>query len=283
MSTIHLFTPKAPTGDSNHRSRAVILGTNEIASAIAVYLNRMGWRVVLSHDPIPPVIRRGMAFHDALYGDPVSLDDVWAINCDHTLEVLTELANRTRVVVTRLGLSHLLPVGGFSLLIDARMHKTPTMPMLRYLAPLTIGLGPGFVAQDNCDIAIETHPDFAGQILTNGATMLADGIPAPLGALKEERFVYTPFAGRWSTPLEIGTRVYQGLNLGRLGHLDMAAPRDGILRGIARDGSEVPAEVKLIEIDPRGRNAQWQGIDHRARIIAEATTNAVLQWASVGR
>jgi len=41
---------------------AVILGTDEIASAVAVNLYRSGYCVVLSHDPLPPVIRRKMAF-----------------------------------------------------------------------------------------------------------------------------------------------------------------------------------------------------------------------------
>ena len=54
-----------------HLSFAVILGTNEIASAVAVNLYRGGSSVVLSHDPLPPVIRRKMAFHDALFDDPV--------------------------------------------------------------------------------------------------------------------------------------------------------------------------------------------------------------------
>ena len=53
------------------------------------------------------------------------------------------------------------------------------------------------------------------------------------------------------------------------------APRDGILRGIVRDGSEVPAGVKLVEIDPRGRDAQWTGTDDRGRAIASATVAAV--------
>ncbi|MGZ9410181.1 MAG: xanthine dehydrogenase, partial [Methylocystis sp.] len=47
----------------------ISLGTNEIASAVAARLTWERRRVVLSHDAYPPVIRRGMAFHDALYGD----------------------------------------------------------------------------------------------------------------------------------------------------------------------------------------------------------------------
>jgi hypothetical protein len=48
------------------RPLAVVMGTNEIASAVAVSLIRAGIPTVLSHDPYPPVIRRGMSFHDAL-------------------------------------------------------------------------------------------------------------------------------------------------------------------------------------------------------------------------
>ena len=63
--------------------------------------------------------------------------------------------------------------------------------------------------------------------------------------------------------------------LGHLSGVPVLAPRDGILRGIVRDGSEVPAGVKLLEIDPRGRDAQWTGTDRRGRAIAEATAAAV--------
>src|SRR5271165_1229167 len=50
------------------RLLVIVLVTNEIASATAVRLTWEGHGVILSHDPFPPVIRRGMAFHDALFG-----------------------------------------------------------------------------------------------------------------------------------------------------------------------------------------------------------------------
>ena len=66
---------------------AVILGTNEIASAVAVGLHRAGYGVVLSHDPLPPVIRRKMAFHDALFDDAVSVDGMAARRVDTGLDI----------------------------------------------------------------------------------------------------------------------------------------------------------------------------------------------------
>ena len=274
MSTIHLFPTLLSANTTMPKGRAIVLGTNEVASAIAVALTKQGIRVALSHDPMPPVIRRRMSFHDSLFGELTSVDDIWGINCDQTLEILEEFSHGSRVVVTRLGLSHLLPVGRFDLIVDARMHKTTTMPMLRYLAPVTIGLGPGFIAGENCDVAIETHPDFLGQILTTGETLAADGIPSALGTMRQERFVYSQVPGRWSTHREIGEKVFRGTSLGILSGHEILAPQDGVLRGIVRDGTEVPQAVKLLEIDPRGRNAQWQGLDQRSYAIAKATLNA---------
>ena len=55
---------------------AIILGTNEIASAVAVKLRKAHFNVILSHDPYPPVIRRGMAFYDALFDDCAVIDGI---------------------------------------------------------------------------------------------------------------------------------------------------------------------------------------------------------------
>jgi xanthine dehydrogenase accessory factor len=109
------------------------------------------------------------------------------------------------------------------------------------------------------------------------------GTPPPsdkLGDVGAERFTYSPFAGRWRTPVEIGTRVYKDLALGHLSGTPVVAPRDGVLRGIVRDGSEVAAGVKLLEIDPRGRHAQWTGVDERGRAIAKATLAAIQAHAA---
>ena len=261
---------------TDHRTGffAVILGTNEIASAIAVHLSRAGYCVVLSHDPHPPVIRRKMAFHDALFGDAAQVEDTVAERADDAMQLLRALRDPGRVLVSWLGLLDLLPIRPIDVLIDARLQKHRITPDLRRLARLTIGLGPGFASKFNCDVAVETRPGKIG-LADSGWTDAADGKAGQLGDIGAERLVYSPFAGRWHTPIEIGTRVYKDLVLGHLSGVPIAAPRDGILRGNARDGNEVPAGVKLIEIDPRGRHAQWTGIDERGRAIAKATVAAI--------
>ena len=58
-----------------------------------------------------------------------------------------------------------------------------------------------------------------------------------------------------------------------VGYLDdnaLRAPCAGVLRGVVRDGQAVAAGTTLLEIDPRGRHAQWSGIDDGNRAVARA-------------
>ncbi|MBI1179694.1 MAG: xanthine dehydrogenase [Alphaproteobacteria bacterium] len=269
----------ALTTSSRHhqelRPPAVVMGTNEIASAVAVHLHRAGYGVVLSHDPAPPVIRRGMAFHDTLYGDATVIEDIIGRNVDHALHVLAEMSVPGRVAVTRLGLSDLLVIGRLSVLVDARMQKHRVTPDLRNLAVTTIGLGPGFQVDGNCDVAIETRPVRNGTVLRAGVTDAADGKPALLGGVGRERFAYAQAAGTWRSAFDVGLRIYKGMTVGHLEGEPVHAPIDGILRGVVRDDTVVPAGVKLLEIDPRKRRASWTGIDERGRRIAMAAVDAL--------
>lgn len=260
---------------SGRRPLAVVLGTNEIASAVAVLLHRAGHAVVLAHDPHPPVIRRGMAFHDALYDDAVAVEEVSGRRADHWIDLAPVLAVPDTVAVTRLGLLDLMVHAPVDVLVDARMHKHAVTPDLRHLARVTVGLGPGFRVWANCDIAVETRPAKSGRVVTEGTTDAADGVHSRLGGVGGERFVYAQVPGRWRSPVEIGARVFVGFPIGHLDGTVIAAPMDGILRGVVRDGLEVPAGVKLLEIDPRGREARWTGLDERPRRIAEAALAAV--------
>jgi hypothetical protein len=254
---------------------AVILGTNEIASAVAVRLHRAGFRVVLSYDPLPPVIRRKMAFHDALFDDAVAVEGIAARRADTGLEIRTSLAQTSGVTITELGLLDLIVIRGIDVLVDARMQKYLATPDLRRLGRLAIGLGPGFACGVNCDLAIETRPGKAGQIIREGGADQPDGVSRRLGGHAGERFVRAECSGRWNTAIEIGTRVFKDFVVGHLGSAAVRAPFDGILRGIVRDGTEVPAGAKLLEIDARGRRAKWTGTDDRGRLIASAVAEAI--------
>jgi xanthine dehydrogenase accessory factor len=157
---------------------AIILGTNEIASAIGVHLSRAGYGVVLSHDPEPPVIRRKMAFHDVLFSDMAQVEGVVGEWVDDAMQILAALRAPSQVLVTWLGLLDLLPIRRIDVLVDARLQKHRITPDLRRLARLTVGLGPGFSANSNCDVAVETRPGKIGLVEPGGWTDAPTGIRA---------------------------------------------------------------------------------------------------------
>ena len=265
---------------SDARPLAIVLGLNEIASAVATQLTRAGHAVAMSHDPFPPVIRRAMSFHDALFGDAANVEGVRGERAESAIEFATVLSRPRRVAVTPLDLTDLLAIRSPFALIDARMQKHRVTPDFRGLARTTVGLGPNFVVGVNCDVAIETKPARNGSIVADGATEAADGQARALGGVGRERFVYSEHGGLWHTPVDIGMRVFKGFVLGHLDGRPVQASIDGVLRGLARDGTRMPANVKLLEIDPRGRKAKWTGIDERGREIANAVVSAIALAAS---
>jgi len=254
---------------------AVVLGTNEIASAVAVSLIAAGYSTILSHDPFPPVMRRAMAFHDALFGDRAVVERVEGERAETAMEIAVILAKPDHVVVTPLQLTDLIAMFSINVLVDARMQKHRVTPDFRGLADVTIGLGPHFAIGVNCDAGVETRPAKNGTVVSIGRTDLADGVARSLGGAGAERFVYSDRQGRWHTPVEIGMRIFKGFVVGHLDGRPVSAPIDGVLRGLVRDSTSVPAGVKLLEIDARGRDARWTGTDERGRAIAEATTAAI--------
>src|SRR5208337_5410714 len=100
-------------------------------------------------------------------------------------------------VVTRLDLLDLIPLSTIHVLVHARMQKREVTPDLRHLARLTVGIGPEFAVDENCDIAIETRPCKTGTIVSSGRTDAADGKARLLGGAGGERFAYSRAPGRW--------------------------------------------------------------------------------------
>ncbi|MGJ4891810.1 xanthine dehydrogenase [Bradyrhizobium sp. HKCCYLRH3099] len=277
MNAAVTWHPNAP------KPLALVLGTNEIASAVAARLSHARFAIVLCHDAFPPVIRRGMAFHDVLFGEARTVDGVTGSRADSIADVVRIHRDAGHVAVTAMHLTDIIAFRYPAVIVDARMQKHVMTPDLRGVAGIAVGIGPRFAVARNCDVAIETHPCETGAIVAQGTTRNADGRARDLGGAGRERFVYSNQEAVWHTPLDIGTRVYKGLQLGSLGGAPVLAPLDGALRGIARDGLRVPANVKLLEIDPRGRAAAWTGMDERGRAIATSVVSAVHQIMQTDR
>jgi hypothetical protein len=255
--------------DEAGRPVACVLGTGDIASAIARSLFLAGWSVVLLRDTAVPVLRRGMSFDDALEHGEADLDGVGAVAAPSAESLPKLMLARRGVVISNLDPAVLTGCTGLpAVLVDARMRKYAAPADIRPLAACAIGVGPGFAAGVNVHIAIETLPGQEGGVVTAGPTETPTGEAVPLGGAGAERFVYAPIAGAWLPVVPLGTWLEAGSVIGTLGRLTIEAPIGGCVRGMVRAApGGVARGSKLMEIDPRPE-ATWSGVPPRARRIA---------------
>ena len=257
-------------------ARVLIRGSGDVASAVAHLLLHGGHAVVIHDVALPAAPRRGMAFADAIFDGTCELDGVRARRVE--LDDLRDGERGDEVLVSvapEFGdvLAAFLP----DVLVDARMRKRAQPEPQRGLAPLTIGLGPGFVAGETTDLAIETQwGDALGAVVTQGPTQPLGGEPRAFDGHARDRFVYAPVAGVMRTQAAIAQAVAAGETVATIGDEPLHAPLDGILRGLVHDGVPVAAGAKVLEVDPRRDVSKVFGIGPRPRRIAEGVLEAML-------
>lgn len=223
---------------------AVVLGGDEIASAIAVLLAKRGWVTVLSHNPREPVLKRSMAFYDTLFGDAVVLEGIVGKLVTSSLEIHRGDWRPSAVAVTPLDPMDLIACGPIGLLVDARRHGECDKPDLRWLADLSYGVGPGWYGGFNCSRAVPVPP-----------------------SLTDERVIVASSDGAWYTPIEPGMRVFRHMTVGKAGSATLTAPCDGIVAGILRDGLNIAEGAPVASIAPHLRRLPQGGLDPRGKIV----------------
>jgi len=258
------------------RSLVLVRGVGDVGSAVAAVLFRAGYAVALHDEPAPAAPRRGMAFADAVFDGAAILDGLTALRVDNSAELRDALAAREVVPVTVVPFSRTLDEADWSVVIDARMRKRAVPERQRGTAPLTIGLGPNFVAGETVDLAIETMwGERLGAIIEAGSTLPFGGEPRAIGGVGRARFVYAPAGGRFETSARIGDRVEESALIATIGGVTLHAPIGGVIRGLTRNGVEVTVRTKVIEVDPRGDPAAAFGLGERPWRIAEGVLKAL--------
>lgn len=254
--------------------RILVRGSGDVASAVAHALFGVGHFVALHDGMEPNVARRLMSFADALFDGVAELEGVVAVRTD--LDGLTAAMDQPAFVpVCAAAIEDLLRATEWDVLVDARMRKRMQPEPQIGLAPLTIGLGPNFVAGQTVDIAVETSWQDLGRVIREGATLPLAGEPRAIAGKGRERYVYAPKAGRFASERRIGDGVAAGEVVGRIEDEVLLAPIAGAVRGLSRSGIDVAAGAKVIEIDPRGPAAVIGGIGERPRRIAQGVIEAL--------
>jgi xanthine dehydrogenase accessory factor len=239
---------------------------------------REGYAVVIHDSAQPTTSRRGMAFTDAVFDGHAVLEDVRAVRADDVDRTHRILSSHDAIPVYVEPLGPLLAALTPHVIVDARMTKHSAPEAQRGVAPLTIGLGPGFVAGYHADVVIETSWDDLGRVITDGASLPLSGEPREIEGHARDRHVYAPVTGVFRATARIGDAVRNGQTVALIGSAALLAPLDGVLRGLTRDGVPVSERTKVIEVDPRGRSEAVRGIVERPRRIADATRAAIQTW-----
>lgn len=256
--------------------RILVLGGGDVGSAVAHQLFREHFGVLISERPVSTHLRRGMAYTDALFEGRALLEGVEARLQPDVDAVCSCWATEQAIPVVTMPESELLSSLRFDVLVDATMRREPLRADLRGLAPLAIGLGPGFTPGCNCHVAIETQwGESMGQVLRDVPAAPRAGGPRALDGVSRERFVLAPSTGQWHTRTQLGQHVARGDVIGELDGLEIHTPLDGALRGLARNGVAVRMGGHLAEIDPRSV-PEVRGLGERPLAIARGVLSVLV-------
>lgn len=271
------------------RNLVVVRGGGDIATGTIYKLVKCGFAVLVLEIENPSAIRRNVAFCEAVYEGKMQVEDM---NCYRA-----ENLNQAKEIM-RTGSPALLidPSGecirqlkemndgewNYIALVDAILAKK-NLGTTKDMAPLTIGLGPGFCAGEDVDVVIETKRGHnLGRIIRQGSAYPNTGIPGIIGGYGAERVIHAPAAGRMKNRSKIGDMVEAGQVLavieGENGTTEVSATIDGLLRGLIRDDYPVTKGFKIADIDPRKEElANCFTISDKARCIAGSVLEVICE------
>ena len=258
----------------------IVRGGGDLASGVIHRLHRCGYRVLILECEKPSAIRRKVAFCEAVYDGTTTVEGVLCRRID-SLEECEKIwqAGEIPLMVDPAGksIAELSAQGKVSALVDAILAKR-NLGTSKDMAPLTIGLGPGFSAVEDVDYVVETMRghDLA-RIITKGPAIPNTGVPGMVGGVSKERVIHSPGAGRIHNIAHIADIVEKGQILAYVGETPVEASITGVLRGIIREGYEVPLGMKIADIDPRKEQKKnCFTISDKARCIAGSVVEILL-------
>ena len=253
----------------------LIRGGGDLASGVAVRLHRAGFQIVITELPQPRVVRRTVSFAEAVFVGQTEVEGVVG-------ELLSDLDQVKRALKS--GIIPVLIDPDLEILetlqpeivVDARMRKKPP-ERGKELATLVVGLGPGFIAGENCHAVIETNRGHdLGRVLWNSAPQADTGIPGEVKGFGVERVLHAPAAGELVSAASIGDRVKKGEVIALVDGKAVQAPFDGVLRGLLRPGSQVEEGMKIGDVDPRDEPAMVKLVSDKSRAIGGGVLEAIL-------
>jgi xanthine dehydrogenase accessory factor len=263
------------TGMNIQNNLVVIRGGGDLATGVAYRLMRSGFQVIILEIEKPTVIRRTVAFAEAVYHGTAVVEGIQAIRVRNAEEAMHCLNDNTiPVVVDPAG--DTIPTMKPHILVDAILAKRNLGTHLK-MAPIVIGLGPGFCAEKDVHAVIETNRGHnLGRVFLEGTAEPDTGVPGVIGGFDYQRILRAPADGVIHTVKKICTRVQCGEVIAYVEDVPVISQLDGVLRGLITDGLRVRKNLKIGDVDPRCKLEYCYSISDKARAIGGGVLEAIL-------
>ncbi len=265
-------------GDIMRGDIVIVKSGGDIATGIIQKLHRTGFRVLVLEIERPTTIRRTVSFSEAVFNGSTIVEELVAVRVNNQKEIIDAWEkDYIPLIVDPLGeyIQKIKPM----VVIDAIIAKK-NLGMKKDIAPLTIGIGPGFCAGVDVDVVIESNRGHnLGKLIYDGFAEANTGVPGNIEGFTNERVVYSPTDGLFKALHEIGDLVKKGDILGYVGDTPVCTQIDGVLRGSIRNGLMVKKGLKILDIDPRLDELEnCNRISDKARAIGGAVLEAIFIW-----
>lgn len=257
------------------RSLVLLRGGGDLATGVAYRLRTAGLCVVITELPQPLHVRRTVAFAEAVYEGATMVAGLCARIVAGAPGIEATIGRGEIPVVVDPDLA-LLPDLQPVALVDARMIKRAPETSLD-AAGLVVGLGPGFVAGENCHAVVETMRGHdLGRVLWQGAAQPNTGKPGSIAKFNLDRVLRAPADGRVQPKVTIGDKVKTGTEIAEVAGEAVVAQFDGVLRGLVHPDLEVSKGMKIGDVDPRNDPAYTQRISDKSLAIGGGVLEALL-------
>lgn len=259
--------------DAGGRPVALVKGAGDLATGVALRLVRSGFAVVMTEIPRPTVVRRTVAFAEAVYEGRAVVEGVEGVRVEEA-ERIDDLLARGAVPVVVDPEAAVRRRIRPALLVDAIVAKRNLGTFIGD-APAVVALGPGFVAGRDVHAVVETRRGHTlGRAIFAGEALPNTGVPGDVGGFTEERVLRAPGGGVFRGEREIGDPVRLGEVVGHVDDLPVSACLDGVLRGLLHSGVEVGAGFKVGDVDPRAQREHCFVVSDKALAIAGGVLEA---------
>ncbi len=265
------------------RERTIILfrGAGDIATGCILRLSAAGFLVAALEIERPTAIRRTVALSECMYDGEARVEGVVARRVESPEALIAAAAPGIVPVLADPSCASLEAIAPLAL-VDAILAKRNLGTRIG-MAPIVVALGPGFEAGVDAHAVIETNRGHdLGRVLLSGEAEPDTGTPGLIGGFGAERVVKSPNAGAVEPLRAIGDIVSEGEPLlaisGPRGRVVVTSRIPGVVRGMIRPGTIVPAGFKIADVDPRAAPGHCATVSDKARAIGGGALEAILRF-----